>query len=75
LEKETDDGYGSYHIMDRCTLADSKLHPDARQSRMLWATKRAHELRPARQEKVNGARAYPLLRKNRKAVTTKWHFF
>lgn len=29
---------------------------------------------PARHQNVNGARGYPLLGKNRRAVSTKWHF-
>ena len=65
LEKEIDDGY---------SISDSELQPDTRQGRTLLAIKRVHGLRLARQQKVNGARGYPLLRKNRTAVSTKWHF-
>lgn len=65
MEKEIDGGYG---------ISDSELQLDTRQGRMLLAVKRVHVLRLARQQKVNGARDYPLLRKNRRAVSTKWHF-
>lgn len=60
-------------MMDMVSL-DSELQPDTRQGRMLLAMKRVHVLRLARQQKVTGARGYPLLRKNSRAISTKWHF-
>lgn len=50
---------------------DSELQPDARQDRMLLAT---NVLRSARQQNASGARSCLLLRKNRRAVSTKSHF-